>query len=162
MATVTERRLQVVQKILALRPVYEIYNEYGGLMARVRQTWASVLRSTLELKDPDDQLIMTAKGGYFSLTFRLIRDGATVGTISRPLICFRPTFTLRFAGRTATGTGKLFFTRHFEVYDTEGRLVFRIDRPVVRLRDRYTVTIPEDIEWDFAALAVAVLDKMFY
>ncbi len=63
---------KVQQKLLAMRPVYEIFDENTGVQVGIaRQTWLSFLRSTIHVEDMQGNRILTAKGGFFDKTFWL-------------------------------------------------------------------------------------------
>jgi len=69
------RNFKVVQKLAALRPVYEIYDEQTGeRLATGRRTWLSFLRSTIHFEDEQGNRILTAKGGFFDKTFWLLDE----------------------------------------------------------------------------------------
>lgn len=53
---------KVQQKVISLRPVYEIFDERTGeQLAIARQTWFSVLRSTMHIEDMYGNTVLTAK-----------------------------------------------------------------------------------------------------
>ncbi|MFW9788691.1 MAG: hypothetical protein ACFFE1_13510, partial [Candidatus Thorarchaeota archaeon] len=85
---------KVQQKLMAMRPVYEIFDETTGEQIGIaRQTWMSFLRSTVHVEDMQGNRILTARGGFFDKTFWLEdQDGNRLVKLTRPWIALRKHF----------------------------------------------------------------------
>ncbi|MHA1481689.1 MAG: hypothetical protein ACTSQZ_09740 [Candidatus Thorarchaeota archaeon] len=101
------RDFKVQQKLISARPVYEIFDEQTGeKIAMAKQTWLSILRSTLYIEDMQGNKIMTAKGGFFDFTFRILDEqGQQVAKLQRPWIAFRQNFRIFYRDDTIKAQG---------------------------------------------------------
>jgi len=160
---VPRRNLKVVQKLAALRPVYEIYDEETGeLLAVARQTWMSFLRSTVHMEDPDGHRILTAKGGFFYKTFLLYDEqGQVVAKITRPWIAFRKSFTIQYRDDLIKAQGG-FMAWGFDAYNSAGQFAFRLDKKVLAIRDQFRVTVGDYMDWKHAVASAIVVDRIFF
>ncbi|MGQ4871028.1 MAG: hypothetical protein ACP6IT_04250 [Candidatus Thorarchaeota archaeon] len=159
----SRRNLKVVQKLAALRPVYEVYDEdTGELLAIARQTWTSFFRSTINMDDPYGPRILTIKGGFFDKTFLIYDDsGYMVAKITRPWIAFMKRFTIEYKDDIIYAQGGV-MAWGFEAYDSAGQFAFILDKTVFAIRDQFRVTVGEYMDWQHAVASAIVVDKMFH
>ncbi len=159
----TPKNYKVVQKLIALRPVYEIYDEdTGELVARAKQTWRSFFRSTMHVEDPSGTRLLTVKGGFFDLSFKLLEpDGTEIGKITRPFIAFRKKFTMYYRNDTITAKGGI-FALGFDAYNLLGEYMFRLDKQIFKVRDQFRVAVGQNMNWLHAVIAALVIDRVFF
>ncbi|RLI54036.1 MAG: hypothetical protein DRO93_13010, partial [Candidatus Thorarchaeota archaeon] len=147
----SRRKLKVVQKLVALRPVYEVYDEdTGELLAIGRQTWTSFFRSTINMDEPYGQRILTIKGGVFDKTFLIYDDsGYMVAKLTRPWIAFMKRFTIEYKDDIIQAQGGV-MAWGFEAYNSAGQFAFSLDKTVFAIRDQFRVTVGEYMDWRHA------------
>ncbi len=154
--------LKVVQKMIAMRPVFEIYDEdTGRKMAVVRQTWLSFLRSTMHMEDEMGNVILTAKGGFFDKSFSLIEDGEVTARVTRPWFALRKSFELFYQDDIIKAQGGI-LALGFDAVDTLGRMMFRLDKKIFALRDQYRGTVDENMDWRHAVMTAIIVDRVFF
>lgn len=157
------RNLKVVQKIISMRPVFEIYDETTGeKLGIIRQTWLSFLRSTLHFEDMSGRRMLTAKGGFFDKTFWLLDEsGQKIAKLTRPWIAFRKNFTIHYRDEIIKAQGG-FLAWGFEANSTSGQFAFRLDKKIIAVRDQFRVSIGDYMDWLHAVAAAVVVDKVFF
>ncbi|MGD2072045.1 MAG: hypothetical protein PVG65_00950 [Candidatus Thorarchaeota archaeon] len=158
----TRRNYKVSQKIVALRPVYEIYNDTGAKIAIAKQTWLSFLRSTMNIEDPHGNLILTAKGGFFDFTFWLLDStGQKVAKLTRPWIAFRKTFTIHYRDETIKAQGGV-LAWGFDAVSDSGLFAFRLDKKILAVRDTFQVSVGDYMDPIHAIASALVVDRVFF
>ncbi|TXT56443.1 MAG: hypothetical protein BAJATHORv1_20032 [Candidatus Thorarchaeota archaeon] len=154
---------KVVQKIISLRPVYEIYDESTGeKVAIARQTWLSFLRSTIHMEDLTGNRILTAKGGFFDKTFHLLDEsGQPIAKLTRPWIALRKNFTIQYRDEMIKSQGG-YLAWGFEAYSNSGHFAFRLDKKILSVRDQFRVSVGEFMDWSHAVASALVVDRVFF
>ncbi len=157
------RNYKVVQKLLAMRPVYEIYDEQSGEMVAIaKQTWMSFLRSTMHIEDPQGNRLFTAKGGFFDKTFWLLdASGNKVARLTRPWIALRQNFTIYYREDIVKAQGG-FFAWGFEARNSQGIFAFRLDKKILAIRDQFRVQVGEYMNPLHAVASALVVDRIFF
>ncbi|NHI83966.1 MAG: hypothetical protein EAX81_06665 [Candidatus Thorarchaeota archaeon] len=153
----------VQQKIMAMRPVYEIFDEANGQQVGVaRQTWLSFLRSTVNLEDMQGNRILTAKGGFFDKTFWILdRDGNKTVKLTRPWIAVRKNFKLFYRDEEIKAQGGL-LAWGFEAFSSSGLFAFRLNKKILAIRDRFLVEVGDYMDWAHAVTSAIVVDRIFF
>ncbi|MDF1538124.1 MAG: hypothetical protein P1Q69_04395 [Candidatus Thorarchaeota archaeon] len=157
------RNYKVVQKLLAMRPVYEIYDEQTGqVVAIAKQTWMSFLRSTMHIEDPQGNRILTAKGGFFDKTFWLLDASENkVAKLTRPWIAFRQNFTIHYRDEELKAQGG-FLAWGFEALNSQGVFAFRLDKKILAVRDQSRIQVGDYMDELHAVAAALVVDRIFF
>jgi uncharacterized protein YxjI len=157
------RNLKVIQKLVAARPVFEVYDEQTGeKVAVIRQTWLSILRSTLVFENERGEKILTAKGGFLSRTFWLIGpDGKKVAKLTRPLIALRKSFRIFYQDHVLKARGG-YLAWGFEAATETGEFAFRFDKKVLHVRDQYRISVGSFMDWTHAVTSATVIDTVFF
>lgn len=157
------RNLKVVQKLISMRPVFEIYDEATGeKLAIIRRTWLSFLRATLNFEDMSGRRILTAKGGFFDKTFWLLDEsGQKVAKLTRPWIALRKNFTILYRDDIIKAQGG-FLAWGFEALSSSGQFVFRLDKKILAIRDQFRVSVSESMDWLHAVASAVVVDTVFF
>jgi len=157
------RNFKVVQKLAALRPVYEIYDEQTGeRLATGRRTWLSFLRSTIHFEDEQGNRILTAKGGFFDKTFWLYDEsGAKIAKLTRPWIAFRKNFTIYYRDDFVKAQAG-FLPWGFEALSSDGTFAFRLDKKILAIRDQSRVSVGDYMPWLHAVASATVVDQIFF
>ena len=154
---------RVQQKILAARPVYEIFDETTGEQVGIaRQTWLSFLRSTVHVEDMQGNRILTARGGFFDKTFWLEdQDGNKLVKLTRPWIAFRKNFKMYYRDEEVKAQGGL-LAWGFEAINSGGIFAFRLDKKILAIRDQFRVQVGEYMDWKHAVASAIVVDRIFF
>lgn len=154
---------KVQQKILAARPVFEIFNENTGEQVGVaRQTWLSFLRSTMHVEDMQGNRILTARGGFFDKTFWLEdQDGNKLVRLTRPWIALRKNFKMFYRDEEIKAQGGL-LAWGFEGLSSGGLFAFRFDKKILAIRDQFRVEIGDYMDWKHAVASAIVVDRIFF
>jgi len=154
---------KVQQKILAARPVFEIFNENTGEQVGVaRQTWLSFLRSTMHVEDMQGNRILTARGGFFDKTFWLEdQDGNKLVRLTRPWIALRKNFKMFYRDEEIKAQGGL-LAWGFEALSSGGLFAFRFDKKILAIRDQFRVEIGDYMDWKHAVASAIVVDRIFF
>jgi uncharacterized protein YxjI len=157
------RNLKVVQKLVAARPVFEVYDEQSGQkVGTVRQTWLSIFRSTLVFENESGEKVLTAKGGFLSRTFWLIGpDGTKVAKLTRPLIALRKSFRIFYRDHVLKAEGG-YLAWGFQARTETGEFAFRFDKKVLHVRDQYRISVGSFMDWTHAVASAAVIDTVFF
>ncbi|RDE12810.1 MAG: hypothetical protein C4K49_09710 [Candidatus Thorarchaeota archaeon] len=157
------RNFKVVQKIIAARPVFEIYDEQTGeKIAIARQTWFSIFRSTVNFEDAQGNKILTAKGGFFDKTFWLKdREGKTIAKLTRPWIALRKNFKIFYRDDVLKAQGGL-LAWGFEANNSVGAFAFRLDKKILAVRDQFRVSVGDYMDWLHAVASAVVVDRIFF
>lgn len=158
-----ERQYRVKQKIVSLRPVYEIYEEATDKKVAIgRQTWLSFLRSTINIEDPNENKLLTAKSGFFKKKFELVEpSGEVVGAIERPWFSFGKKFKIIYRDEVIKAEGGI-LGWGFEGYSSSGHFALKLDKKVISLRDEFLVTVGRYMDWLHGVTAAIVVDMMFF
>ncbi|MFO7837630.1 MAG: hypothetical protein R6V83_13390 [Candidatus Thorarchaeota archaeon] len=158
-----QRQFRVKQKIISLRPVYEIYEEATDKKVAIgRQTWMSFLRSTINIEDPNENRLLTAKSGFFKKKFELIEpSGEVVGAIERPWFSFGKKFKILYRDEVIKADGGI-LGWGFEGYSSLGHFALKLDKKVISVRDEFRVTVGEYMDWLHGVTAAIVVDMMFF
>jgi len=154
---------KVEQKIVSLRPVYEIYDEETGeKVAVARQTWLSFLRSTVNMEDPQANKILTAKGGFFDKTFHLLDpSGGKIAKITRPWIMWNKRFTMHYRDDEIHAQGGV-MAWGFSAASHSGSFAFKLDKKVLSVRDQFRVEVGDYMDWRHAVASAIVVDRIFF
>ena len=154
---------KVQQKILAARPVYEIFDETTGQQIGVaRQTWLSFLRSTMHMEDMQGNRILTARGGFFDKTFWLEdQDGNRLVRLTRPWIALRKNFKMYYRDEEVKAQGGL-LAWGFEALSSGGIFAFRFDKKILAIRDQFRVQVGDYMDWKHAVASALVVDRIFF
>lgn len=154
---------KVQQKILAARPVYEIFDETTGEQVGIaRQTWLSFLRSTVHVEDMQGNRILTARGGFFDKTFWLEdQDGNKLVKLTRPWIAFRKNFKMYYRDEEVKAQGG-FLAWGFEAISSGGIFAFRLDKKILAVRDQFRVQVGDYMDWKHAVASAIVVDRIFF
>ncbi|MBY8997393.1 MAG: hypothetical protein KGD60_06660 [Candidatus Thorarchaeota archaeon] len=154
---------KVQQKILAARPVYEIFDETTGQQIAVaRQTWLSFLRSTMHVEDMQGNRILTAKGGFFDKTFWLEdQDGNKLVKLTRPWIALRKNFKMYYRDEEVKAQGG-YLAWGFEALSSGGVFAFRFDKKILAVRDQFRVQVGDYMDWKHAIASSLVVDRIFF
>lgn len=157
------RNLKVVQKLVAARPVFEIYDEQTGEKVAVgRQTWLSIFRATLVFENERGEKILTAKGGFLSRTFWLIgEDGTKIAKLTRPLFALRKSFQIYYQDHVLKAHGG-YLAWGFEARNEKGEFAFRFDKKVLHVRDSYRISVGSSMDWTHAVASATVIDSVFF
>ena len=157
------RNYKVVQKLLAMRPVFEIYDEQTGqVVAIAKQTWMSFLRSTMHIEDNQGNRILTAKGGFFDKTFWLVdASGNKIAKLTRPWIALRKNFTIHYRDEMLKAQGG-FLAWGFEVLNSQGAFAFRLDKKILAVRDQSRVQVGDYMDGLHAVASALVVDRIFF
>ncbi len=157
------RNFKVVQKLAALRPVYEIYDEQTGeRVATGRQSWLSFLRSTIHFEDEQGKRILTAKGGFFDKTFYLLDEsGEKIAKLTRPWIALRKNFTMHYRDDIIKAQAG-FLPWGFEALSSDGTFAFRLDKKIIAIRDQSRVSVGDYMNWLHAVASATVVDRIFF
>jgi uncharacterized protein YxjI len=156
------RNYKVAQKLIAMRPVYEIYDDTGAKIAVAKQTWLSFLRSTMNIEDSYGNLILTAKGGFFDFTFWLIDStGQKVAKLTRPWIAFFKNFTIYYRDEVIKAQGGL-LAWGFEAISNSGLFAFRLDKKILAVRDTFQVSVGDYMDPLHAITSALVVDRIFF
>lgn len=157
------RNLKVVQKLIAARPVFEIYDEATGeKLGIIRQTWLSFLRSTLNIEDMSGRKILTAKGGFFDKTFWLLDEsGQKIAKLTRPWIALRKNFTIHYRDDIIKAQGG-FLAWGFEANSSSGQFAFRLDKKILAVRDQFRISVGDYMDWLHAVASAVVVDRIFF
>jgi uncharacterized protein YxjI len=154
---------KVQQKILAARPVYEIFDETTGEQVGIaRQTWLSFLRSTIHIEDMQGNRILTARGGFFDKTFWLEdQDGNRLVKLTRPWIAFRKNFKMYYRDEEVKAQGG-FLAWGFEAISSGGIFAFKLDKKILAVRDQFRVQVGDYMDWKHAVASAIVVDRIFF
>ncbi len=154
---------KVVQKLIAMRPVFEIYDEQTGQkIAVARQTFTSVFRATINFEDNYGKKILTVKGGFFNKTFRLYDDsGEAIAWITRPWIALRKNFTIYYKNNVIKAQGGV-MAWGFEARNMNGAFAFMLNKKILAIRDQFRVTVGPDIDWLPAVAFAVIVDRVFF
>ena len=154
---------KVQQKILAARPVYEIFDETTGQQIGVaRQTWFSFLRSTMHVEDMHGNRILTARGGFFDKTFWLEdQDGNKLVRLTRPWIALRKNFKMYYRDEEVKAQGG-YLAWGFEALSSGGIFAFRFDKKILAIRDQFRVQVGDYMDWKHAIASALVVDRIFF
>jgi uncharacterized protein YxjI len=154
---------KVQQKILAARPVYEIFDETTGQQIGVaRQTWFSILRSTMHVEDMQGNRILTARGGFFDKTFWLEdQDGNKLVRLTRPWIALRKNFKMYYRDEEVKAQGG-YLAWGFEALSSGGIFAFRFDKKILAIRDQFRVQVGDYMDWKHAIASALVVDRIFF
>jgi len=158
------RNIKVVQKLISMRPVFEIYDETTGeKLGIIRQTWLSFLRSTLHFEDMSGRRILTAKGGFFDKTFYLLDEsGQKIAKLTRPWIAFRKNFTIHYRDEIVKAQAG-FLPWGFEAISSSGLFAFRLDKKILALRDTFRISVGTSyMDWLHAVASAVVVDRVFF
>jgi len=157
------RNFKVVQKLAAMRPVYEIYDEQTGeRLATGRRTWLSFLRSTIHFEDEQGNRILTAKGGFFDKTFWLLDENEQkIAKLTRPWIAFRKNFTIFYRDDFVKAQAG-FLPWGFEALSSDGRFAFKLDKKIIAIRDQSRVSVGDYMPWLHAVASATVVDQIFF
>ncbi|MGY5874272.1 MAG: hypothetical protein RTU30_00875 [Candidatus Thorarchaeota archaeon] len=157
------RNYKVQQKIISLRPVFEIFDEQTGEQVGIaRQTWMSFLRSTVNFEDMQGRKILTAKGGFFDKTFYLLDEsGNKVAKLTRPWIALRKNFTIHYRDEAIKAQGG-FLAWGFEAISNSGMFAFRLDKKILAIRDQFRVGVGDYMDWLHAVASAIVVDRVFF
>ncbi len=157
------RNFKVVQKLAALRPVYEIYDEQTGeRVATGKQSWLSFLRSTIHFEDEQGKRILTAKGGFFDKTFYLLDEsGEKIAKLTRPWIALRKNFTMHYRDDLIKAQAG-FLPWGFEALSSDGTFAFRLDKKIIAIRDQSRVSVGDYMNWLHAVASATVVDRIFF
>jgi hypothetical protein len=157
------RNLKVVQKLVSMRPVFEVYDETTGeRLLVIRQTWLSFLRSTLNFEDNNGRKILTAKGGFFDKTFWLLDEsGQKIAKVVRPWIALRQNFTIHYRDDIVKAQGG-FLAWGFEATSSSGQFAFRLDKKILAIRDQFRVSVGSYMDWLHAVAAAVIVDRIFF
>lgn len=157
------RDFKVQQKMISARPVYEIFDEQTGeKIAMAKQTWLSILRSTLYIEDMQGNKIMTAKGGFFDFTFRILDEqGQQVAKLTRPWIAFRKNFRIFYRDDTINAQGG-YLAWGFEATNESGIFAFRLDKKILSVRDQFRVSVGNYMDPLHAIASALVVDRIFF
>jgi len=157
------RNLKVVQKLISMRPVFEVYDETTGeKLLVIRQTWLSFLRSTLNFEDSSGRKILTAKGGFFNKTFWLLDEsGQKIAKVVRPWIALRQNFTIHYRDDIVKAQGG-FLAWGFEATSSSGQFAFRLDKKILAIRDQFRVSVGSYMDWLHAVAAAVIVDRIFF
>ena len=154
---------KVEQKLVSMRPVYEIYDEETGeRVAVAKQTWLSFLRSTVNIEDPQGNKILTAKGGFFDKTFYLLDpSGAKIAKITRPWIMWNKRFTMHYRDDEIHAQGGV-MAWGFNAASQSGSFAFKLDKKVISVRDQFRVEVGDYMDWRHAVASAIVVDRIFF
>ncbi len=154
---------KVVQKLISMRPVYEIYDEQTGeKLATARQTWLSFLRSTINIEDEQGNKILTAKGGFFDKTFWLLdSDGSKIAKITRPWIALRKNFTIMYRDEEIKAQGG-YLAWGFEARTSQEQFAFKLDKKILSVRDQFRVSVSDFMDPLHAVSSALVVDRVFF
>ena len=154
---------KVHQKVISLRPVYEIFDERTGeQLAVARQTWFSVFRSTMHIEDMYGNRVLTAKGGFFDFTFKILdAQGNLVAILSRPWIAIFKNFKILYHNEVVKAQGGI-LPWGFEAATPTGRFAFRLDKKIFSIRDTYKITVGEFMDPLHAITSALVIDRVFF
>jgi uncharacterized protein YxjI len=156
------RKYKVEQKLIAMRPVYEIYDDTGTKVAVAKQTWLSFLRSTMNVEDPNGNLLLTAKGGFFDFTFWLIdSSGRKVAKLTRPWIAFFKNFTIYYRDEVIKAQGGI-LAWGFEAVSDSGLFAFKLDKKIFAVRDTFQVSVGDYMDPLHAVTSALVVDRIFF
>ncbi len=159
-----ERRdYKIVQKLVAMRPVYEIYDEKTGEKIGVaRQTWLSLFRSTVNFEDTAGNKTLTARGGFFDKTFLLLdAKGQRVAKITRPWIAFRKNFKIFYRDEIIKAQGGI-LAWGFQAKSSNGTVLFEINKKILAVRDQFRVSVDSRMNWLHAVALAIVIDRVFF
>ena len=154
---------KVMQKLVTMRPVFEIYDEQTGeKVAIARQTWLSFLRSTMHVEDIHGTRILTAKGGFFDLTFWLLDpNGQKIAKLRRPIFALRKNFTIFYRDETIKAQGG-YMAWGFNAVSSSGIPAFKFDKKILAIRDQFRVTVGDYMDWTHAVTSAIVIDTIFF
>lgn len=157
------RNYKVIQKLISMRPVFEIYDEMTNeKIAVARQTWLSFLRSTMHIEDMHGRRILTAKGGFFDKTFWLLdENGQKVAKLTRPWIALRQNFTIFYRDEVVKAQGG-FLAWGFEAISSSGQFAFRLDKKILAVRDQIRVSVGDYMDDMHAITSALVVDRIFF
>jgi uncharacterized protein YxjI len=156
------RNYKVAQKLIAMRPVYEIYDDTGVKIAVAKQTWLSFIRSTMNIEDSNGNLILTAKGGFFDFTFWLIDPtGKKIAKLTRPWIAFFKNFTIYYRDEIIKAQGGL-LAWGFEAVSDSGLFAFKLDKKILAVRDTFQVSVGDYMDPLHAVTSALVVDRIFF
>ncbi|NWF94545.1 MAG: hypothetical protein HXY34_00210 [Candidatus Thorarchaeota archaeon] len=158
-----QRDYKVVQKLVALRPVFEVYDESTGQMVAVaRQTWTSIFRSTVNFEDAGGNRILTAKGGFLSKTFWLLdASGQKVAKITRPWIALRKSFKIIYRDEEIKAQGG-YLAIGFEARSAGGSFAFKLNKKILAVRDQFRVSVGSYVDWLHAIAMAIIVDRVFF
>ena len=158
----SRRNYKVAQKLIAMRPVYEIYDDTGVKLAVAKQTWLSFIRSTMNIEDSNGNLILTAKGGLFDFTFWLIDPtGKKIAKLTRPWIAFFKNFTIYYRDEIIKAQGGL-LAWGFEAVSDSGLFAFKLDKKILAVRDTFQVSVGDYMDPLHAVTSALVVDRIFF
>ena len=158
----SRRNYKVAQKLIAMRPVYEIYDDTDRKIAVAKQTWLSIFRSTMNIEDPNGNLILTAKGSFFDFTFWLIDPtGRKVAKLTRPWIAFFKSFTIYYRDEIIKAQGGL-LAWGFEAVSNSGLFAFKLDKKILAVRDTFQISVGEYMDPLHAVTSALVVDRIFF
>jgi uncharacterized protein YxjI len=156
------RNYKVMQKLITMRPVYEIYDDTGAKIAVAKQTWLSIIRSTMNIEDAYGNLILTAKGGFFDFTFWLIdSSGQRIAKLTRPWIALFKNFTIYYRDETIKAQGGV-LAWGFEAVSDTGLFAFRLDKKILAIRDTFQVSVGDYMNPLHAITSALVVDRIFF
>jgi len=157
------RDFKVQQKMISARPVYEIFDEQTGeKIAMAKQTWLSIIRSTMHIEDIHGNRLMTAKGGFFDKTFWLLdENGQKIARLTRPWIAFRQNFEIFYRDDIIKAQGG-YLAWGFEAISATGHFAFRLDKQILALRDTFRVSTGSYMDPLHAVVAGLVVDRIFF
>lgn len=151
------------QKLISARPVFEIFDEQTGeKIAEAKQTWFSILRSTMHINDVHGNRLLTAKGGFFDRTFWLKDEhGQNVAKLVRPWIQFRKAFTIEYRDDIIKAQGGI-LALGFDAYSATGQHAFSLDKKLFKIRDTIMVHTGTYMDPLHAITSALVIDRIFF
>ena len=155
------RELRVVCRRILPGPLYEVYGEDHVLLGTIREAGGHPMRTVLELRAPDGEVVLTAGTSLFRNMFLLRRGDTAVGSVSRGLLSLRPRIWLNLVGRWARSSDWELGAR-FRVVDTGGDFVLSVDRTAPGPHDEYRLVVSRGVDMELAAMGAVVTDYALF
>ncbi|MHA1829755.1 MAG: LURP-one-related/scramblase family protein, partial [Candidatus Heimdallarchaeaceae archaeon] len=144
---------KVKQKIIALIPTFDIYDEAtGNQVFKARKTFLS-LTPNIKIYNMQGVKVIEIKANFFFANkWKIYQDGKLIGTVKFPIfrLCGIK-FDVELLGNIYTAADILGWS--FKAVDVNNRIGFTLDKKVFSLRDTYKITVYPPLEPIFGIAA---------
>ena len=148
-------KLYFKQRLFTWFDSYDIYNEAGETVYTVegQLAWGRCLH----ILNAGGEHIATLKQVLFTFLpeFELFEGDTRIGSVCKEFSFFKPSFSIDFRGWHADGD---FFEWDYDILDTAGRHVARIEKELFQLTDSYMIDVTDPADALHALMLVLAID----
>ncbi|MCI5649105.1 MAG: LURP-one-related family protein [Fusicatenibacter sp.] len=148
-------KLLFKQRFFSWFDSYDIYDEYGNTVFTVegQLSWGHKLR----ILDRTGRHVGTVKEVVLTFLprFELFVNGKCIGSLSKELTFFRPSYTLDFNGWDVSGN---FMEWDYSITDRSGCKIAVISKELWNWTDTYTIDVNRDTDALYALMVTLAID----